>query len=287
MRHQPCYQVDAFTERPFAGNPAAVCPLSSWLSDELMQDIAAENALSETAFFVRRAERFELRWFTPTTEVELCGHATLASAFVILRLLEPGLSHVEFDSKSGPLRVARRGDELELDFPLDATTDVPELPELEQALGQKPCAQFKGRFTFAVLESAQLVRDLKPNISSIAELPDVRALCVTAPGDARSEADYVLRVFAPRGGIPEDPVTGSAQCGLAPYWAKQLGRSRLRSHQLSRRGGQIGVTVAGSRVLIAGHAVLVKTGELLLPEAEAPDSQLLTSSSLRGDAGME
>lgn len=267
MRSLPCYQVDAFTRRAFSGNPAAVCPLEEWLPDALMQNIARENALSETAFFVRRGGRFELRWFTPETEVELCGHATLASAFVILQMLDATLPIVEFDSKSGPLSVQRIGDELTLDFPSDPRQPLSELPGLEQALGARPIEIFRSRFTGVVLENADAVRQLKPNLSAVAELPGVRALMVTAVGDAASQADYVLRLFAPQSGIPEDPVTGSAQCSLAPYWAERLGKREFRVRQLSRRGGELGVKLSGIRVLISGHAVLVKTGDLLLPES--------------------
>ena len=265
-----CYHVDAFTRRRFAGNPAAVCPLTSWLPDALMQAIAAENALSETAFFVPRAGGggFDLRWFTPEIEVALCGHATLAAGFVLMRVLEPARAAARFWSCSGPLDVTRDGDDFTLDFP--ARPPVPcDMPEgLAAALGAAPVACHMSRDLVAELPDAAAVRALRPDLAAIAALPEVFAVVVTAPGDA-PDADFVSRFFAPRQGIPEDPVTGSAHCTLAPLWAARLGRSTLRARQVGRREGELTCTLADGRVLLTGGAVLVKSGPFYLDDPAA------------------
>jgi PhzF family phenazine biosynthesis protein len=260
MSSLPIFQVDAFSERPFAGNPAAVCPLEGPLPDDLMQEIAAENNLSETAFFHREGSAFNLRWFTPTVEVELCGHATLASAFVLMTELEPTRTEVEFRTRSGLLRVARRDDLYELDFPAyppaptaDSTTAIAE------ALGDSPVEILRARSWLAVFSTADAIRRLDPDMTALARLGNT--VCVTAPADSLTPGvDFVCRYFAPSHGIPEDPVTGSAFCTLAPYWTSRLGNRRLRARQLSRRGGEILCKLQEQRVLIAGRARLVIKG---------------------------
>jgi PhzF family phenazine biosynthesis protein len=256
----PIYQVDAFTRRPFAGNPAAVCPLEAWLPDETLQAIAAENNLSETAFFVRQGDRFALRWFTPAVEVDLCGHATLASGFVILDVLEPGRSEALFDTKSGELAVRRSGDLLALELPARPPAPAEVTDELAQALGERPSLAVRSRDLVAVFESAEAVRRMKPDMARIAAL-DTFAVGVTAPGDS-GDVDFVSRFFAPAKGVPEDPVTGSLHCTLVPYWAERLGKTRLSARQVSARGGELQCTLSGDRVELGGHAVLVLSGKL-------------------------
>jgi PhzF family phenazine biosynthesis protein len=263
----PLFQVDAFADRPFAGNPAAVCPLDAPLSEALMQDIAAENNLSETAFFYRDGAGFNLRWFTPTVEVELCGHATLASAFVILTELEPTLAEVTFQTRSGPLKVSRReGDLFELDFPLYPPAPVEDgsarIAEIASALGDAPVELLAARSYLAVFANAGAIRRLTPDMVALARVGT--GVCVTAPADGETPpgVDFVSRYFAPSHGIAEDPVTGSSFCTLAPYWSRRLGKDRLRARQVSRRGGEVLSRVAGQRVLIAGRAQLVLVGRL-------------------------
>jgi PhzF family phenazine biosynthesis protein len=263
----PCFQVDAFTARPFAGNPAAVCPLDGWLSEELMQAIAAENALSETAFLVRRSDGdFDLRWFTPEVEVDLCGHATLASGLVVLEHLEVGRGRVRFHTRSGALEVAREEGRLSLDLPArPPAAEEAAVEALARALGRRPRAALRARDLVAVFDTAGEVRSLAPDMAAVAGL-DAFAVVATGPGgqDSDGDVDFVSRFFAPAKGVPEDPVTGSAHSTLAPYWAQRLGRSRLRARQVSRRGGELLCDLRGDRVLLLGEAVLVKTGALLL-----------------------
>jgi len=261
----PCFQVDAFSARPFGGNPAAVCPLEDWLPDALMQSIAAENALSETAFFVRRADGdFDLRWFTPAVEVDLCGHATLASALVLFDQLEPGRAAVRFHTRSGPLEVERDGGLLAMDLPARPPREVAASEDIERALGCRPRQVLLGRDLVVLIDSADEVRRLVPDLTRVAAL-DVFAVCVTAAGGGRDDdVDFVSRFFAPAKGVPEDPVTGSAHCQLVPYWATRLGRTRLRARQVSRRGGELEGELMGERVRLRAAACLVKTGELLL-----------------------
>jgi PhzF family phenazine biosynthesis protein len=247
----PIYQVDAFTSRVFAGNPAAVCPLSSWLPDTTLQAVAAENNLSETAFFVGGAGDYSIRWFTPATEVDLCGHATLASAHVILGELEPAQDEVRFSSKSGLLRVTRDRELLCLDFPRRDGRPREALPGLAEALGRPPVELLEARDLMAVYETAEEVAGLRPDMARLAAVP---GFAVLAPAPGR-DCDFVSRFFAPAQGIHEDPVTGSAHCTLAPYWAQRLGRTRLHARQVSARGGELFCEVQADRVLIAGHAV--------------------------------
>jgi PhzF family phenazine biosynthesis protein len=256
----PIYQIDAFASRVFGGNPAAVCPLDAWLDDATMQAIAAENNLAETAFFVRQGERYQLRWFTPAIEVDLCGHATLASAFVIFEELEPGCTTATFGSRSGDLTVTRDGDLLTLDFPSIATTPRPAPPELLTGLGCAPIEVRQAMDYLVVVEDEATVRGLQPRMDELLKL-DTRGVIVTAPGD---RVDFVSRFFAPAAGIPEDPVTGSAHCALTPYWAARLGRSRLVAHQVSPRGGELICEDAGARVRISGRAVKYLQGTITI-----------------------
>lgn len=259
----PLYQLDAFTSSPFAGNPAAICPLERWLDDELMQKIAAENNLAETAFFVPEGDAFRLRWFTPALEVELCGHATLASAYVLFNKLGLAADRVCFETRSGRLEVERDDDRLVLDFPaLPARKEQP-ASLVAEAIGVRPQELWGDDRAMAVLEDAVQVRDLRPDLNAIAALP-IGSLIVTAPGFA-GDCDFVSRYFAPKYGIEEDPVTGSAHCVLTPYWAGVLGKPALFARQLSPRGGELWVEDRGDRVKIAGHCVPVIEGTLTLP----------------------
>jgi PhzF family phenazine biosynthesis protein len=259
----PCYQVDAFTRTRFAGNPAAVCPLTRWLPDATLQAIAAENNLAETAFTVPEGEDFHLRWFTPAVEVDLCGHATLAAAFVLMTEQEPGRAAVRFRSQSGPLAVRRDGDAYTLDFPARAPVPADSPAGLAAALGCAPREVLRSRDWLVVLESAAAVAAVRPDFAALTRVE--AAVIVTGPGDAPG-VDFVSRFFAPGLGIPEDPVTGSAHCTLAPYWAGRLGRTQLHARQISRRGGEIRCTLRGDRVDLTGGAVLVRTGEFLLDD---------------------
>jgi PhzF family phenazine biosynthesis protein len=258
----PIYQVDAFTGRRFAGNPAAVVPLESWLEDATMQSIALENNLSETAFFVREPDgRFGLRWFTPGVEVDLCGHATLASAHVILNMLEPGRDEVAFETRSGELRVSRDGDRLSMDFPARPPQPAEPHPRLIEGLGTQPQSVFAARDYMVLYANEEEVRTLQPNMETL-KLVDRFAVIVTAPG--RLGIDFVSRFFAPAQGVAEDPVTGSAHCTLIPYWARRLGRNRLRARQVSPRGGDLWCALEGDRVRIAGEAVLFLEGTITI-----------------------
>lgn len=255
----PLYQVDAFTDRLFAGNPAAVCPLDSWLDDATLQAIAAENNLAETAYFVASGEnRYDLRWFTPTVEVDLCGHATLASAYVLLTRLTPQANAVTFDTRSGPLSVTRDGTRFTLDFPALPPGPCEPHPDLLAALGGAPETVLAARVYMVVYGSEAEVRALQPDMTRLAQL-DRFAVIVTAPGE---KSDFVSRFFAPAKGIPEDPVTGSAHCTLVPYWADRLGKTRLHARQVSARGGDLWCELAGDRVRMSGHAVLYLEGTI-------------------------
>jgi PhzF family phenazine biosynthesis protein len=261
----PIWQVDAFAERPFSGNPAAVCPLDRWLPDDVMQAIAAENNLAETAFFVRRPDgELDLRWFTPKTEVDLCGHATLASGAVILRELEPARTRAVFHTKSGPLVVERSGDGFAMDMPANPGRPVPIPDSVVDALGARPSAALHSRdVVVAVFEGAEQVRALVPDLGAVARLEGVGAVSVTAAGMGRdADVDFVSRFFAPAKGVPEDPVTGSAHTTLVPYWAGRLGKRALRARQVSARQGELGCALDGDRVALSGRAVIVLAGEL-------------------------
>lgn len=257
----PIYQIDAFTDRLFGGNPAAVVTLESWLPDEVMQAVAAENNLAETAFVGPGERNPRLRWFTPTVEVDLCGHATLATAHVLFTSHFPDRGELAFETRSGVLVVRRQGDQLVLDFPARPGVPVDVGADVAAALGAWPVETWQARDLLVVLEDEDLVRNLRPDIRLIAAL-DVFAVMVTAAG---SDVDFVSRFFAPRAGIPEDPVTGSAHCTLTPYWAARLGRTRLTARQVSRRGGTLECELAGDRVLIAGRCVEYLRGVIDVP----------------------
>lgn len=255
------HQVDAFTNRPFSGNPAIVYRLDAWLADELMQNIAAEHNLAETAFVVREPDGWRIRWFTPKVEMPLCGHATLAAAHVLFEVYgEPG-EQLEFASRSGPLRVNREDAHLALDFPAQPPSEVGSTVELEQALGL-PLVDVLGNNSHLVvlLESEQAVRACKPDFAALARLPYLGVI-VTARGD---EYDFVSRFFAPAIGIEEDPVTGAAHCALIPYWSQRLSKLQLRAFQCSARGGELWCRLQGERVSIAGHARLIASGRLFV-----------------------
>ncbi len=258
----PFHQIDAFAPAPFQGNPAAVMLLEDWLPDDLMLRIAQENNLAETAFLVREAAGWHVRWFTTAYEIDLCGHATLASAWLILHELEPGADRVAFRSRSGPLAVEREGDLLVVDLPArpgEAATQ--HLDALEAALGVRPRAALLSRDLVAVLEDEDAVRGLEPDYAALADLPGLGTL-ITAPGRSY---DFVSRCFYPQDIPPEDPVTGSAHCTLVPYWAARLGRTRLRAFQASPRGGELACELRGDRVRLGGRAVKVLEGHMILP----------------------
>ncbi|HEU4698821.1 MAG TPA: PhzF family phenazine biosynthesis protein [Gemmatimonadales bacterium] len=265
MPNQPIAQVDAFTDRPFAGNPAGVCVLPAPRDAEWMQRVAAEMNVAETAFLVRRADGdgWDLRWFTPTVEVDLCGHATLASAHLLWEAghVPPG-AEARFHTRSGLLTARRGGPAIELDFPSEPAEASP-LPEgLADALGAAPVWGGRNRMDWLVeVESAAVVRALAPDLGRIAQVP-ARGVIVTSRADDGS-CDFVSRFFAPQAGVPEDPVTGSAHCCLAPFWAPRLGRDTLVGRQLSARGGTVHVRLAGDRVVLGGAAVTVLRGELV------------------------
>ncbi len=259
----PVYRVSAFTRDVFAGNPAAVCPLEQWLDDAVLQSIATENNLSETAFIVRGDNGWRLRWFTPGMEVDLCGHATLAAAWVVTRHLEPAAREVLFFTRSGPLAVRVDGDLLRMDFPSQPVTQLSEPPaELLQGLGCRPLFTGVAEYYLAVLETASDVRALQPDYGQLAKLDRIGVI-VTAPG---WDVDFVSRFFAPAAGVPEDPVTGSAHCTLIPYWAQRLRKQTLVARQISQRAGDLLCQNCGDRVEIAGHAVPYMTGEISLPD---------------------
>ena len=260
------FHVDAFAQTVFAGNPAGVCPLETPLPAELMQRIAAENALAETAFIVPRPgapAEYDIRWFTPAVEIDLCGHATLASAHVLFTHLQLAGPEVLFHSQSGPLRVTREpSSRLTLDFPARPPQALPAPPAgLAAALGAQPRAVLASRDLVAVFATAAEVAALQPNLAAIAAL-DYVGVIATAPGEG--EIDFVSRFFAPRVGVPEDPVTGSAHSTLIPFWAQKLGKNELRARQISARGGDLWCRLRGDRVDISGYAVTYAVGELLV-----------------------
>lgn len=257
----PYYQVNAFTGETFGGNPAGVCPLQEWLPDELLQRIAAENNLSETAFFIREDDFFHLRWFTPATEMDLCGHATLASAFVLFSQLGHTQDTVMFQTRSGLLKATRRSDLIELDFPSRPPVACPLPDDLLRGLGRKPVEVLKSRDYLAVFSTQAEVAALVPNMDLLSKLESL-GIIVTAPGD---DVDLVSRFFAPRAGVPEDPVTGSSHCTLIPFWAQRLAKTQLSARQISRRGGRLHCRLLGDRVGIGGQAVIYSRGELEIP----------------------
>ncbi|KAB2933022.1 MAG: PhzF family phenazine biosynthesis protein [Leptonema illini] len=258
----PLYQIDAFAAKRFAGNPAAVVPLDAWPADDVMQRIAAENNLAETAFFVREGDGYRIRWFTPTVEVDLCGHATLASAYVLWDLLGSTEQELLFQSKGGPLRVIRKDDLLVLDFPARPARPVSDDDEIEQlatALGHRPIEFLKANNYMAVYNSVDDLRRLQPDFAHLKKL-DAFGIIATAPGDQQN--DYLCRYFAPGAGVDEDPATGSAQCTLIPYWSRRLGRRSMKALQISDRVGSFTVEEAGDRVMIGGRCHLFLEGSI-------------------------
>lgn len=256
----PIYQVDAFTNERFKGNPAAVCPLNSWLPDAVMQNIAAENNLAETAFIVASGVQYEIRWFTPTVEVDLCGHATLASAYVLFHELGFAGDQINFFShRSGPLSVTKTGSVLALNFPVDSLAKLPFKPEFAIGLSQSPRAVYKGKTDYLfVYDSESEILALQPDFEAL-KSHAVRGIIVTAPGE---KTDFVSRFFGPACGVNEDPVTGSAHTTLTPYWASVLGKNELTARQLSLRTGSLSCKLLGDRVEISGEAVLYLRGEI-------------------------
>ena len=257
-----CYIVDAFANQTFHGNPAAVVPLDNWLPDELLQSMAAEHNLAETVYFIATPDGYDIRWFTPKTEVDLCGHATLAAGFVIEQFLDPIATSIAFSSKSGPLGVAIKDGIYTLDFP--SRPPSPTSPDEHLLAGLNIAASeiLAARDYFAIYETAQQVRELAPDMMSLARIHRF-AVIVTAPGD-EADIDFVSRFFAPSQGVPEDPVTGSAHSTLIPYWANRLNKTSLRARQISERGGDLFCALAGDRVKIGGHAVLYSKNEIYL-----------------------
>jgi PhzF family phenazine biosynthesis protein len=261
----PLYQVDAFTARVFAGNPAAVCPLAEWLADETMQAIAMENNLSETVFFVPRqgtADGYDIRWFTPALEIDLAGHPTLAAAYVVFERLRPGSNRVLFHNRAGDvLEVDRQDGLIAMDFPSRPPAPKSNVGDVAAALRAMPAQVLAARDVLAVFATEAEVRALAPDMAKVAAL-DVLGVIATAPGD---HCDFVSRFFGPRAGIPEDPVTGSAHCTLVPYWAERFGNSVLFARQISARGGELWCEHQGERVRIAGQAALFMEGTITLP----------------------
>ena len=252
---------NAFSDKMFGGNPAAVVPLNEWLSDRLMQQIAEQNNLAETAYIIPQGDDYAIRWFTPVVEVDLCGHATLASAHIMFEHLGYSRDQIIFHSKSGLLRVRRNQGKITLDFPADEPEKIPDLELIDKALGIKSSKVFKSRFDYmVVLESQSYIETLKPDLTLLNRLPG-RGLIVTAKGD---NVDFVSRCFFPQSGIDEDPVTGSAHVVMAPYWAKQMGKNKLSAIQLSSRRGYLDCELAGDRVLISGHAHTYLEGDFYI-----------------------
>lgn len=253
------FQGDAFAASLFKGNPAAVVPMSDWLPDKVMQQIAAENNLSETAFFIPENDHFHIRWFTPKTEVNLCGHATLATAHILFNEMNFQGEIISFRSKSGILTVRKTGDKLQLDFPADFVQLVDSNPAFNEAFGVQSVATHKGRTDYLLLfDSEEIIRNMKPNFHLLYE-SNARGIIVTAKG---TTVDFVSRFFAPGVGIDEDPVTGSAHTSLVPFWSARLNKTEMTAIQLSERGGQLWCTLAGDRVLISGKVVTYLKGEI-------------------------
>ena len=255
------YIVDAFTETLFKGNQAGVCLLDEWLDDGVMQSIASENNLAETAFVVNRGDYYDLRWFTPETEMDLCGHATLASAFIISNFIDKNIEYIEFRTMSGILPVRKINDVYEMDFPSRKPEHIQITPLMEQAVGVPIQEAYLSRDLLLLLSCEQEVAELRPDLGLVSKIPDSFALIVTAQG---KDVDFVSRFFAPNAGIPEDPVTGSSHSTLIPFWAEKLQKNKMIAKQLSKRGGTLFCENCGDRVKIAGKAVLYLEGEIRL-----------------------
>ena len=258
----PIYQADAFTDKLFGGNPAAICPLDKWLPDEIMQKIAVENNLAETAFFVKNKTGYKLRWFTPEYEIDLCGHATLASAHILFTELGYDGDTINFETvKAGTLTVKRDGDKYTMDFPSRPPIPIERPNGLAEALGEKqPLEILRSRDYFLVYKSEKDIQDISPDFFALSKM-DTVGVIITAPG---KDVDFVSRFFAPGAGIPEDPVTGSAHCNLIPYWAEKLGKTKLHAYQISPRKGELWCELKGDRVLMSGKAVTYLKGEIFV-----------------------
>jgi PhzF family phenazine biosynthesis protein len=255
------YQIDAFAEQVFSGNPAAVCPLDEWLSDDILQNIAMENNLAETAFYVREGQGFHIRWFTPGVEVDLCGHATLAAAYVLFNHENYQGDKISFNSRSGLLTVSKNDDILTLDFPADTIQEIELSPELIAGFDQKPLRAFRGKTDYMfVFENEAQIKNIQTDLKLISQL-DARGVIITAKGD---EVDFVSRFFAPQSGIDEDPVTGSAHTSLTPYWSEELGKKELSAIQLSSRKGYLKCVHLNGRVEISGRAQTFLIGDIYL-----------------------
>jgi PhzF family phenazine biosynthesis protein len=258
----PLYHIDTFTKQVFAGNPAAVCLLPSWLPDEKLQAIAAENYLPDTSFVIEKEDKYEIRWFSPSKEIDLCGHGTLAAAYVLLRWVKPWLNAITFQSQTDLLTVTRENDHFVMDFPARLVAPCDLLPGIDQALGAIPRQFLKGPWWYiAVIESEKQVRQLKPDLTKLAEL-GCEKIIVTAPGD---RVDFVSRYFKTQETIHEDPVTGATHCSLMPYWGRRLGKSKLQAKQVSARSGELECEWRQDRVLIKGSAVAYLQGTITVP----------------------
>lgn len=253
------YVIDAFAEKVFEGNPAGVCIMKDWIPDEIMQKIAIENNLSETAFAVKEEKKYRLRWFTPGGEINLCGHATLATAFVILNYIEKQVDTVQFDTMSGVLKVNKKGELYEMDFPSVPSEELPITEQMIDALGVRPVETYLNRDLVFVLESEEAVKNANPDFLKLEKIPEGLGVCITAKG---SEYDFVSRGFFPKLKINEDPVTGSLHCSLIPFWSERLEKRELVAKQISSRGGTLYCKHEGKRVKMAGKAVLYSIADL-------------------------
>ena len=259
------YQIDAFTNVAFKGNPAAVVPFDAWPADSVMQNIALENNLAETAFFIPNGDSFDLRWFTPTVEMDLCGHATLATAYLLFEILGTDKKILRFQTRSGELTVEKAGDRYVMDFPSRPASPAEAPDGLFEAIGAEPKEVLKSRDYLLVFESEEQVKAIKPNFEALSAV-DAHGVIVTAKGNS---SDFVSRFFAPAVGVAEDPVTGSTHCTLIPYWAEKLGKNELFARQVSQRGGELFCELRGDRVRIGGHAALYLKGEIYIEEARS------------------
>lgn len=258
----PFFQVDAFSSKAFGGNPAAVCVLNSWISNEVLQNIAAENNLSETAFLVPRSPgNYDLKWFTPTIEIDLCGHATLASAFILFNYFDQDKTVLKFQTASGELSVKKTEDLLSMHFPTRPPVETAPPEILAEALGVEASYVLESRDLLAVFEEENVIQNMKPDFDKIKKIKSYFAVIVSAPGEY---SDFVSRFFAPNAGINEDPVTGSAHCTLIPYWAKRLNKNKLHAYQLSSRKGELFCEYSGDRVIISGRSTLFAKGEIYI-----------------------
>lgn len=257
------YQVDAFTNQVFGGNPAAICLLQEWLPDAVMQNIATENNLPETAFLIEKENDYLIRWFTPTKEVDLCGHATLASAYVVFNYLQPELQKIIFRSLSGPLKIIRRGEEMQMDFPALPIEPITPPEKLTAALNVTPIAVYRSTDYLVIVDSVKTLQRIEPDHRLLKQL-DLRGVIVSALAEEKN-IDFVSRFFAPKLNILEDPITGSAHCSLVPYWSNRLNKNVFNSHQLTERNIKLRCELVGNRVLLLGTAVPYLEGTIRIP----------------------